>query len=298
MVIRIGISGWRYPRWRGRFYPPDLVQRQELAFASRCFRSVEINGSFYSLQRPESWQAWHDATPPGFVFAVKGPRFITHTRRLRDCDTALANFLASGLLRLGRKLGPVLWQLPPTLRFDHGLLDDFLAALPRDTDAAAALARRRDRGLMRGRSVLAGDRRHRLRHALEVRHESFADTDFIALLRRHRVALVVADAARRYPLMEDMTAGFTYLRLHGDAELYASGYGDAALDRWAGRIRRWADGGEPRDAARHAPRAPVRQRRDVYCYFDNDAKVHAPFDAAALMRRLGQAPGCELAPGP
>lgn len=298
MAIRIGISGWRYPRWRGRFYPRELVQRQELAFAARCFRSIELNGSFYSLQRPESWLAWHDATPRGFVFAVKGPRFITHTRRLRDCRTPLGNFFASGLLQLGPKLGPLLWQLPPTLRFDADVLDEFLSLLPRDTDAAATLARSRDRSLMRGRSVLAAGRRHRLRHALEVRHESFADAAFIALLRRHGVALVIADTAQRYPLMEDLTAGFTYLRLHGDAQLYASGYGDAALDRWAARIDRWHRGGEPRDAARHAPRAPQRKGRDVYCYFDNDAKVHAPFDAAALMRRLGQAPGCELPPGP
>jgi len=295
MSIRIGISGWRYPRWRGRFYPPGLVQREELAYAARCFPSIELNGSFYSLQRPESWQAWHDATPARFVFAVKGPRFITHTKRLRDCDTALANFFASGLLNLGPKLGPVLWQLPPTLRFDAGLLDAFLSLLPRSTPAAAALAQGRDRGLMRGRSVLKEPVRRRIRHALEVRHESYADAGFIALLRHHGVALVVADAAHRYPLMEDVTADFVYVRLHGDAELYASGYGEAALDRWAQRIERWHQGGEPRDALRHAPPAIARKRRDVYCYFDNDAKVHAPFDAAGLMRRLGQTPGCGMA---
>jgi len=298
MSIRIGISGWRYPRWRGRFYPEGLVQREELAFAARCFPSIELNGSFYSLQRPESWQAWHDATPARFVFAVKGPRFITHTKRLRDCDKALANFFASGLLNLGRKLGPVLWQLPPTLRFDADSLDAFLAALPRTTQAAAAIAQRRDRTLMRGRSVLAPRASHRIRHALEVRHESFRDPAFIALLRRHGVALVVADAARRYPLMEDVTADFVYVRLHGDAELYASGYGPAALDRWAERIERWHQGGEPRDAARHGPPAAARKRRDVYCYFDNDAKVHAPFDAAGLMRRLGSTPGCEMDDAP
>lgn len=295
MSIRIGISGWRYPRWRGRFYPQELPQRRELAYASRCFDSIELNGSFYSLQRPASWRAWDEDTPSRFVFAIKGPRFITHTKRVRDCRQPLANFFASGLLALGPKLGPLLWQLPPTLRFDPDLLDEFLALLPRDTDAASALAHHRDRDLMRDRSVLAAGRNHRLRHALEVRHESFRDPAFIALLRRHGVALVVADAARRYPLMEDISADFVYVRLHGDAELYASGYGDAALDHWARRIARWAAGGESRDAARHAPRAPVRTRRDVYCYFDNDAKVHAPFDAAGLMRRLrlrsGHAPG-------
>ncbi|HYG05562.1 MAG TPA: DUF72 domain-containing protein [Stenotrophomonas sp.] len=298
MSIRIGISGWRYPRWRGRFYPGDLVQREELAYASRCFPSIELNGSFYSLQRPESWKAWREATPPRFVFAVKGPRFITHTKRLRDCDTALANFFASGLLQLGPKLGPILWQLPPTLRFDAEQLDTFLSALPRDEVAAAALARRRDRSLMSGRSTMTATGQRRIRHALEVRHDSFLDAGFIALLRRHGVGLVVADAARRYPLMEDVTADFVYIRLHGDAELYASGYSDAALDRWAQRISCWAAGGEADDAARSGPPAKPRKRRDVYCYFDNDAKVHAPFDAASLMRRLGQTPGCEMGQAP
>jgi uncharacterized protein YecE (DUF72 family) len=290
MSIRIGISGWRYPRWRGRFYPSGLPQRAELAYAARCFSSIELNGSFYSLQRPESWRAWHDATPARFVFAVKGPRFITHTKRLRDCALPLANFFASGLLALGPKLGPILWQLPPTLKFDAQLLEDFLSLLPRDTEQAAALAHHRDKALMRDRSVLAAEGRRRIRHALEVRHDSFLDPDFIALLRRLRVGLVVADAASRYPLMEDVTADFVYLRLHGDAELYASGYGDAALARWARKIGRWANGGEPGDAARHAPKAPARAKRDVYCYFDNDMKVHAPFDAAGLMARLGQRP--------
>jgi len=292
MAIRIGISGWRYPRWRRRFYPQDLTQRRELAYASRCFPSIELNGSFYSLQRPESWRAWAEDTPAQFVFAVKGPRFVTHTKRLRDCRLALANFFASGLLALGPKLGPILWQLPPTLRFDAAVLEAFLAQLPRDTEAASRLAAGRDRTLMRGRSVLTAAAQQPLRHALEVRHDTFRDAEFIALLRRQGVGLVVADAASRYPLMEDVTADFVYIRLHGDAELYASGYGDAALDRWGRRIARWAAGGEPRDATRHAPRAPASKSRDVYCYFDNDAKVHAPFDAAALMRRLGQRPGC------
>ncbi|HEY0334470.1 MAG TPA: DUF72 domain-containing protein, partial [Stenotrophomonas sp.] len=288
MSIRIGISGWRYPRWRKRFYPDGLPQRAELEFASRCFGSIELNGSFYSLQRPSSWLAWRQDTPASFVFAVKGPRFITHTKRLRDCEIALANFFASGLLQLGARMGPLLWQLPPTLRFDAGLLNGFLAQLPKTREAAQALAGHRDRSLMKGRTALGeNEPNRRLRHAIEVRHESFLDPAFIALLRRHRVGLVVADTAHRYPLMEDVTADFVYIRLHGDAELYASGYSDPALDRWGRRIQSWAEGGEPADAARSAGPAPPRKRREVYCYFDNDAKVHAPFDAAALMRRLG-----------
>ncbi|HSM12356.1 MAG TPA: DUF72 domain-containing protein [Lysobacter sp.] len=287
MTIRIGISGWRYAPWRGVFYPAKLPQREELHYASRCFDSIEINGSFYSLQTPARYQQWHEATPDDFVFAVKGPRFITHVRRLRAIEKPLANLFASGLLRLHGKLGPLLWQLPPTMRYDRAVLQDFLAQLPRDTGQALDLARRRDRALMRGRSALAIDRERPLRHAIEVRHESFRDPSFVALLRRHGMALVVADTAGRWPLIEDVTAGFMYLRLHGDAELYVSGYGDDALDRWAARVRAWSLGGQPADAQTVSPRAPpARRSRDVYCYFDNDARVRAPFDAQALAARL------------
>jgi uncharacterized protein YecE (DUF72 family) len=286
-TLRIGISGWRYAPWRGVFYPKDLPQRAELEYASRQVGSIELNGSFYSLQRPASYAGWNEATPRGFVFAVKGPRFITHIKRLRDFDGPLANFLASGLFELGSKLGPILWQCPPNQRFDEALFDHFLGALPRDTHQAAALARRHDHRLKHGASV-APDRKRRLRHALEIRHESFICEAFIALLRRHKVALVVADTAGRWPYLEDVTADFMYLRLHGDEKLYTSGYGDAALERWAARIREWARGGEPEDAVRASTRPPPRRAsRDVYCYFDNDAKVHAPFDAQSLMRKLG-----------
>ncbi|MCP3045857.1 DUF72 domain-containing protein [Xanthomonas euvesicatoria pv. allii] len=286
MAIRIGISGWRYARWRGTFYPAGLAQRRELEYAAGCFPSVEINGSFYSLQRPDSFQRWHDETPEDFVFSVKGPRFITHMKRLRDCEQALANFFASGILRLGAKLGPVLWQLPPTLRFDAELLDAFLGSLPRDSEAALARARKRDTALMQGRSALAIDRNRPIRHALEVRHDSFCDPACMRLLRRHNVAAVVADTAGKFPYMEDVSADFVYVRLHGDAQLYASGYSDTALDRWAARIAAWASGAEPDDAARVGARARKRAMRDVYCYFDNDMKVHAPFDARGLMQRL------------
>jgi uncharacterized protein YecE (DUF72 family) len=285
-TVRIGISGWRYPGWRGVFYPRRLPQRAELAYAARTFSSIEINGSFYSLQAPSSWSRWYAETPPGFVFAVKGSRYVTHFLKLRDVATPLANFFASGVLALGEKLGPILWQLPPQLAYDEERLDAFLALLPRDTRAALALARRRDHRV-RGRVHLAIDAVRPLRHALEVRHESFLVPSFVALLRRHRVALVVADTAQTFPYAEDVTADFVYLRLHGDETLYVSGYGDAALDRWARRIRAWRSGREPADAHRIAAApAPRRAARDVYCYFDNDAKVHAPFDAQQLAARL------------
>ncbi len=285
-TIRIGISGWTYPGWRGRFYPAGLAHKRELAYAAERFASIEINGTHYSLQRPSSFAAWADQTPPGFVFALKGGRYITHFLKLQNVETALANFFASGPLRLGGKLGPFLWQFPPRTRFDPDRLDRFLGLLPRDTEAALALARRHDARL-EGRAWLAIDRRRPLRHAVEIRNDSFRDPAFIALLRRHRVALVTADTVE-WPLLMDLTADFAYVRLHGSEELYASGYDDAALDVWAARVAAWAAGGEPDDAVRVAgPARPRPSGRDVYVYFDNDAKVRAPVDAMALARRLG-----------
>lgn len=285
--IRIGISGWRYPPWRGVFYPKDLVQRDELSCASRHFPSIELNGSFYSLQTPQSYARWREQTPHGFVFAVKAPRFITHVRRLRDIDAPLANFFAPGVFELRGKFGPVLWQFPANFKFDHDLFARFFERLPHDTEAALKLARRRDFHV-KGRARLAIDRNRRLRHAVEVRHSGFLDASFIALLREHGIALVVADTAGRWPYVEEVTAGFMYLRLHGDKQLYTSGYSDVALDRWATRIRAWHAGSQPRDAARIVKTPPPRRKsRDVYCYFDNDAKVCAPFDAAKLIEKVG-----------
>jgi uncharacterized protein YecE (DUF72 family) len=283
-TLRIGISGWRYEPWRGVFYPPTLAQRQELAYASRRLSTIEINGSFYSLQRPEYYAQWRDETPAGFVFAVKGGRFITHMLKLRNVETALANFFASGIANLGDKLGPFLWQLPPVLAFDAERLRAFLELLPRDTDAAAALARRRN-DKVRGRARLAYGPNRPLRHALEVRHPSYDTPAFVALLREQRIALVVADTAGKWPYAEDLTADFVYARLHGDKQLYVSGYTPRALARWAERIRHWRRGDQAPDARLIAPEAAFERRpRDVYVYFDNDAKVKAPRDALALAR--------------
>ncbi len=285
--IRIGISGWRYEPWRRIFYPEDLAQHRELEFASRAFPSIEINGSFYSLQTPASFENWYRATPDGFVFSVKGPRYITHILRLKGVLRPLANFFASGVFNLREKLGPILWQFPPSMRYDAARFEIFLKLLPRDTAAALTLARRRDKR-MHGRSCLRIDARRPLRHAVEIRHASFATPEFIAQLRQHEVALVVADTAGKWPYLEDPTADFMYLRLHGDKELYASGYSDAALERWTERIRAWTRGREPRDARRVGDAAPRTESRDIYCYFDNDVKVRAPFDADRLMQMLGQ----------
>ncbi|HEY8507662.1 MAG TPA: DUF72 domain-containing protein [Steroidobacteraceae bacterium] len=286
--IRIGVSGWRYAPWRGPFYPPGLPQRAELAYAASIFSAIEINGSFYSLQRPESYAQWYREAPPDFVFALKGSRYITHMLKLRSVEVPLANFLASGIFNLREKLGPILWQLPPQLRYDRERIARFLDLLPHDTEAALSLARKRD-ARMKGRAKLSIDANRPIRHAIEIRHESFLDASFIDLLRRHNVALVVAETAKRWPLVFDVTADFLYIRLHGDRELYRSGYGDKALERWAARIRAWHEGGEPSDAQKVLnAKPPSSNPRDIYCFFDNtDVKLRAPVDAQTLMRKLG-----------
>ncbi|MCE6999827.1 DUF72 domain-containing protein [Saccharothrix sp. S26] len=238
--IRIGTSGWHYPEWRGEFYPRGLQQRLELQFLSRRFDTVEINGSFYGLRKPTDYKSWFERTPEDFVFAVKGHREITHMKRLRDVGRDVAEFFDSGVLDLGLKLGPVLWQLPPTLPWRPERVAAFLELLP-------------------GPPV---------RHALEVRHPSWDTPELAELLARHNVALVVAESAGRFPEPRELTADFAYVRLHGDQELYVSGYSDAALDRWAGRVREWS------------------AERDVYVYFDNTMRGAAPFDALALADRL------------
>lgn len=288
-AIRIGISGWRYEPWRGVFYPEDLVQDRELEFASRALPTIEINGSFYSLQRPESYAAWYEATPPGFMFSVKGNRFITHILRLKEIDGPVANVLASGVFNLREKLGPFLWQFPPNFKFDPDRMEHFLSLLPHDSEAGLELARTYE-PRMEGKVALDVDKKRKLRHAIEIRHESFMDDAFIALLRKYKVAVVVADTAGKWPYIEDVTADFMYLRLHGDKELYASGYTDEALDRWAARIEAWSNGSQPEDAHVVSPKAPpVRKSRDIFCYFDNDIKVRAPFDARRLIEKLGLA---------
>ena len=270
--IHVGISGWTYPGWRGDFYPPGLVQKQELAYAAAAMTSIEINGSFYALQRATSYRTWHDQTPADFVFSVKGGRFITHMKKLAGVETALANFFASGVLALGPKLGPLLWQLPPNLGYDPDRLADFFDLLPRTTTEAVALARGRDEDLVPDdRAHLVTDADRPIRHAMEVRHSSFATPAAVALLREHDISFVVADTAGRWPFVEEVTGDFVYVRLHGDEELYTSGYTAEAIDRWSSKCADWAAAG-----------------RDVFVYFDNDAKGFAPRDARALIDRVGR----------
>jgi uncharacterized protein YecE (DUF72 family) len=266
-MIRVGTSGWVYPPWRGVFYPKGLAHQRELEYLSQRVNSVEINGSFYSLQRPGSYQGWFAQTPDDFVFSVKGGRFITHMKRLRDVSVPLANFFASGVLALDHKLGPILWQLPGNFAFQSELLASFFELLPRSSAAAAKLAEQHDERL-NGREWTVTEIDQPVRHAIEVRHPSFDTDAFTDLLREHDVALVVADTAGKFPYLEGVTSDFVYVRLHGDVELYTSGYSDEALDKWAEKVRRWHEHG------------------DVFVYFDNDIKVKAPGDAIALAERL------------
>jgi uncharacterized protein YecE (DUF72 family) len=277
-VVRIGLSGWRYPHWRrGAFYPTGLAQRRELEYVAGVFDTLELNGPFYSLQRPSSYARWRDRTPDGFVFAVKGSRFITHMKKLAGVGDALAAFFASGVLDLGDKLGPVLWQLPPMLSFRPERMTEFFASLPRTVGEAAALAesgvdRIRDR-FGEEPSLVVADPSATLLHAVEVRHDSFATDSFYGLCRQFGVSLVVADTAGRYTWVDEVTADLVYVRLHGDQELYRSSYTDQGIDWWADRVRGWAS-------------TPGVRR--VHVYFDNDGDAHAPHDALRLARRLSE----------
>lgn len=270
-AVRIGVSGWRYARWRGDFYPKGLAQRRELEHIGSHFRTVEVNGSFYSLQRPESYRRWRASVPEDFVFAVKGSRYVTHMLRLRAVEQALANFFASGVLALGPQLGPILWQLPARVTHDPDVLEEFLRVLPATTGEALALARTHDERV-RGRSWLEIDGDRPLRHAFEPRSATFAEPESLRLLQRRGVALVVADTAGKWPRFDALTADFAYVRLHGAEMLYHSAYSTAELQEWADLIRAWADGSGAGDG----------MPRDVYVYFDNDARGHAPHDAQAL----------------
>jgi uncharacterized protein YecE (DUF72 family) len=289
MTIRIGIAGWQYDDWRGPFYPEKgLPQRRELEYASRRLASLELNGSFYSLQKPSSYAKWHAETPDDFVFAIKAPRFITHIRRLVEVEEPIANFFASGPLELGAKLGPFLWQFPPSYPFDPPTWEAFLALLPHDTDAMLAAAKRHGPKVA-GRAALEVKAPGVVRHAVEIRNKSFLSPDFVAMLRAHNVALVIADSPGSWPYAEDLTADFVYLRMHGKKKAYEDhGYTDDALAAAAARLRTWHEGREPDDAKRVAGPAPASPpSRDIYCYFDNDAKAHSPLDAMRLARLLG-----------
>ena len=284
--IRIGVSGWTYRPWRGNFYPPKLAQKRELGFAASRFNALEINGTFYGMQTPPAFRCWAEAVPDGFVFAVKGPRYLTHMLKLTNPEAPLANFFASGPLALGPALGPILWQFPERFSFNAERIEAFFRILPRDTAEAAALARRHD-GRLRAEPDFGDGVVRPLRHAMEIRHQSFVDERFIALLREYGVALVCADTVD-WPLLMDVTADFVYCRLHGSVELYNSGYGPDELDSWGERVRNWAVG---RATSGNFVVGPTDDAvaRDVFVFFDNTDKLMAPGDAKGLMQRVGVA---------
>jgi uncharacterized protein YecE (DUF72 family) len=262
-AIRVGVGGWVFAPWRGTFYPPGLPQSRELEYAGRQLTAIEINGTFYGSQKPASFRRWHAETPEGFMFSLKGPRFATHRRELGEAGASIERFFTSGVLELGDKLGPVLWQFPGTKRFEPEDFDAFLKLLP---------------GRVEGR---------KLRHVVEASHESFAAPAFIDLLRKHGVALALVDSPDR-PAMFDLTADFVYARLRRSIEEEPTGYPQSALDTWAKRLQTWAAGGEPNDLPRiHAKPAPAATARDCFAYFIGGAKVRAPAAAQALLQNLG-----------
>lgn len=282
--IRIGVSGWSYGHWRGKFYPEKLPRSKELEYAASRFNSIEINGSFYSLLKPETYSRYYQVTSDGFIFAVKASRFITHNKKLKSIGTPLANFFASGVLLLKEKLGPILWQFPRQ-KIELARLDDFLQMLPRDTHAASQLAKQHD-DRVAGRAATEVEEKRRIRYAIEIREPSHFVPEFVRIARRHGMAIVFSDSGS-WPLTEELTAGFAYLRLHGCPHTYASRYGPDGLLYWAERIRKWHAGREPEDPKRITGRKPpARKQRDVYIYFDNDYEGIAPQDALQLMEML------------
>ncbi len=260
-MIRVGIGGWVFKPWRGEFYPKELSQARELEYASRKLTTIEINGTFYSTQKPESFRKWAAETPDDFVFSLKAPRYATHRRVLAEAGESIERFFASGVLELKAKLGPVLWQFHPGKKFEPDDFAAFLALLPPQVEGRA------------------------IRHVVEVRHESFPVPEFIALLRKFSVAAVLADSDK-HPMIADVTGDFVYARLQRTSEAEATGYPARALDGWASRAQTWAAGGAPDDLATIAGAPPTPAKRDVFIYMISGAKVRAPAAAMALIDRL------------
>lgn len=260
--IRVGVGGWTYAPWRGVFYPKGLPHAQELGYASARLTSIEINGTFYRSQTPATFRKWAQETPDGFVFAVKGPRFVTQRGALKEAGDSIRRFFDSGVLELGDRLGPVLWQFAPTKKFDEADFAAFLKLLPREASGRA------------------------LRHAIEVRHVSFRTPAFVALMREFAWPVVYAEH-ETYPAIADATGDFVYARLQKADDSIPTGYTPAALDDWTRRLRCWAEGDEPDDLPRVGPARSARaQPREVFAYVIHEGKLRAPAAAMALIQRL------------
>ncbi|MBB5048615.1 uncharacterized protein YecE (DUF72 family) [Rhodopseudomonas rhenobacensis] len=259
--IHIGVGGWTFAPWRGVFYPDKLPHAKELGYAASQLTSIEINGTFYGSQKPESFRKWAREVPDGFVFALKGPRFVTNRKVLAEAGDSIDRFYHSGVLEMGDRLGPVLWQFAPTKKFDADDFARFLDLLPRQLDG------------------------HALRHVVEVRHDSFCVPEFIGLLRQHRVPVVFSEHAT-YPAIADLTGDFVYARLQKGKETVKTGYPPKALDAWSERLQLWAKGGEPADLPRVDKTKAKKQPRDVFAYVIHEAKLRAPAAAMALIKRV------------
>ncbi|PZN93555.1 MAG: DUF72 domain-containing protein [Hyphomicrobiales bacterium] len=260
-TIRVGIGGWVFEPWRGTFYPDGLPQKRELEYAAQRLGSIEINGTYYGSQKPESFARWHAETPDGFVFALKGSRYITNRRVLAEAGPSIEKFFTGGVMELKEKLGPINWQFMPTKQFDPADFEAFLKLLPKSVEGVA------------------------IRHAVEVRHDSFRSPDFIALLREYGVA-VITSADSDYTQIADITAPFVYGRIMGTKDAEPNGYSDADLDRWAKNAHVWAKGGVP-DGLETVGAAPAgKSRRDVFLYVISGDKVRNPAAAMALTQRL------------
>ncbi len=286
--IFVGMSGWTFECWRKDFYPEGLSQKKELEYASRKVSSIEVNGTFYSLQKPTSFTRWYQETPKDFCFSLKAPQYITHVRRLKDVEEPLANFFASGIFCLKEKLGPILWQFPPNVTLKDDRFEKFLKILPFDSKAGAKLAKKHSEK-MEGRSQTKAFGDSPIRHAFEFRHMSFKNPEFLALLRSYNVAVVFGHAGdEKYPYVEDVTSDFIYARMHGRGKEFKKGYSEETLDWWAKRLEKWIAGEQPSDAQCVLNAKPKKTKRDVYVYFDTDEKEFSPYDAMNLLSRVGK----------
>ena len=282
--VRIGMSGWTFEGWKGEFYPKGLSAKKELAFASRKVNSIELNGTFYRLQTPASFKKWHDETPDDFVFAIKAPQYMTHVRRLKEIEEPLATFLASGVLCLGKKLGPILWQFPPNVVLKDDRFEKFLKLLPMDTKSAAKYSKGHSEKIKSAHTTCDVDQP--LRHAFEFRHPSFANPDFLDMLRAHNVAFVFAHSGEKNIYIEDLTSDFVYARMHGQEKEYKKGYTNERLQWFADRVSLWTSGKQPKDAHTITEVTPSSIKRDAFIYFDDESKVFAPRDALKLAQLL------------
>lgn len=267
-LVRVGIGGWNFAPWRDNFYPAKLPQSRELEYASRHLSAIEINSTYHGTQKRTSFAKWRDETPDDFVFAVKASRFATNRRVLAESGESIERFIDSGIAELGRKLGPLVWQFAPTKQFDAEDFEAFLQLLPASAEGV------------------------KLRHVLEVRHDSFLSPDYLKLARKYKAATVFTDSPK-FPSMADLTADFVYARLMASSEKLKTGYAPKALDGWAERARKWAQGGRPDDLPAVEDRKPAARKREVFVFFINGAKERAPAAAQALLARLGWTPSAD-----